>query len=49
MPSTSGLESDADLVRRNANDPELKKLAETVSELCRKVEQLEDEVNRLKR
>ncbi len=49
MPSISGLKSDADEVRRSTNDPDVSKLAQTVYDLCRKVKELEDKVQKLER
>lgn len=48
MPSYTSLRSNAQSVKNNSDDYALRKLADTVSELTRKVKNLEAEVDRIK-
>ncbi len=48
MPSYSQLESQARSAKSNTNDDDLRKLADTVAELAKKVKHLEAEVQGLR-
>jgi outer membrane murein-binding lipoprotein Lpp len=49
MTSYSSLKNDAQIVQGTTNDQELKRLATVVGDLAKKVQQLERDVEKLKR